>query len=125
MMKKTSATKNRSVLKKKCDVVFSKIVRLGGKCERCGRTTSLQCAHIISRSRLNLRWDLWNALCLCYGCHLQFWHRSPLEAITWFQEKYPERFEYLMKKKNVLLTDRVDYEDLYKKLVVLWAEMSK
>lgn len=98
-------------LKTKADTLFSKWVRnRDKKCLRCGKTSSLQCAHIITRSNLRLRYDLQNVLTLCAGCHMFWWHRSPLEAITWFQETYPKQYEYLLKAKNEI--EKPDYEEV-------------
>lgn len=58
--------------KKACDLTFSKIVRARGFCEKCGNTSNLQCAHIISRRFSNTRCVAANALCLCAGCHHYF-----------------------------------------------------
>jgi 5-methylcytosine-specific restriction endonuclease McrA len=57
--------------KGKCDRLFSLAVRARGHCQKCGRKTQLQCAHIISRRYSATRTDLRNAWCLCAGCHLE------------------------------------------------------
>ena len=56
--------------KGKADRLFSQVVRLLGHCQRCGKTSDLQCAHIIRREYNNTRTDLRNAWCLCAGCHI-------------------------------------------------------
>lgn len=66
--KKPTATQ----LKKKATVLHSQLVRSRGACENCGKTTNLQCAHIISRRYSATRTDLDNAFCLCAGCHMRF-----------------------------------------------------
>lgn len=67
----------------KLDKLFSQKVRSKGFCERCGKESNLQCAHIYSRRNKRLRWDFENALCLCAGCHLYWWHLEPAEAVRW------------------------------------------
>jgi 5-methylcytosine-specific restriction endonuclease McrA len=85
-------------LNKKADALFSKKVCKKGICEMCGQKKfRLQCAHVVTRTLLSLRWDFKNALALCAGCHLR-WHKDPLWAITWFKAVYPERAKYLLKK---------------------------
>lgn len=49
--------------------LHSLVVRARGACERCGRTETLQAAHIISRRFAATRTDETNAWCLCAGCH--------------------------------------------------------
>lgn len=52
--------------------LHSQVVRARGRCENCGTTQSLQCAHIVSRRYAATRTDENNAFCLCAGCHLRF-----------------------------------------------------
>ena len=74
--------------------------RDGYRCVRCGTDKGIQWAHIITRARTNLRWLLENALTLCGGCHMFWWHKHPLDAVTWFQQSYPERYAMLMELKD-------------------------
>ena len=74
------------------------------------KTQGLQCAHVISRSNLHLRFNELNALCLCAGCHLK-WHHEPLWAVTWFQKTFPVEYKYLMEEKNII-GDHIDYETI-------------
>lgn len=74
---------DRQKITKKLDVLFSKKVREKGFCERCSKTENLQCAHIYSRKHKWLRWESENALCLCAGCHMFWWHLEPAQAIRW------------------------------------------
>ena len=76
MAKKTP----RKKLEDKLDKIFSLIIRLKGHCVRCGKSEGIQCSHIHSRSKMSVRWDLYNAFCLCAGCHLYWWHKHPIEA---------------------------------------------
>lgn len=85
---------------KLADKLFSELVRSRGKCEHCGKTTSLQCAHIISRTNKHLRWNEDNALSLCVRCHLYWSHRNPLEFTKWYQENYPVNYLFLMREKD-------------------------
>jgi hypothetical protein len=43
-----------------------------------------------------------------------WWHHEPLEAITWFMNKYPTRYKYLMKAKNEIL--KINYQEEIDKL---------
>jgi hypothetical protein len=61
-----------STAKKRADNLFSKIVRSRGYCQNCGRTQSLQCAHIISRRFSHTRCIEGNAFCLDAKCHIFF-----------------------------------------------------
>ena len=93
MMRKPSKT----TLKRKLDKAVSEIVRSRGKCEHCERTENLQCAHIISRTNLNLRWNLQNLLCLCPNCHINFAHKNPLMFAEWVKEYLGEAKYHALK----------------------------
>lgn len=89
---------------KQADKLFAELIHKRGKCERCGKITSLQTAHIIPRTNKNLRWNPDNALLLCVACHLYWFHKNPLEAMEWFKLYFPIQYAYLMREKNKLNT---------------------
>lgn len=68
------------------DKMFSGLIRATGACVKCGATSSLQCAHILSRRYMNTRFDPANAVPLCAGCHVFYTHR-PLEWEDWIIER--------------------------------------
>jgi hypothetical protein len=77
----------RKKVEKELDKLCSKIVRSKGACEKCGRKTNLQCAHIFTRSYKGTRWDLENLVCLCGGCHLFWAHKDPEAFRDWLIAK--------------------------------------
>lgn len=77
---------NKTTLKKKMDKLFAEKVRKIGFCQRCGKTSNLQCAHIYSRKNLCIRWNMENAVCLCAGCHLFWAHQEPIEFTNWVRD---------------------------------------
>lgn len=98
---------------RRCDSVFSKLVRTVGICEMEGYSGvacagPLQCAHIVSRSYRSTRWSRENALCICAAHHVFYTHR-PLE---WEQAVLdhigPDEYEAL--KRRALESVRVNYE---------------
>lgn len=108
--KKPSLTKAKKrnpikTIKNKLDVIFSKVVRKRGYCERCGQTeySKLQCSHIHSREKFSVRWDLKNAFCFCAGCHMFWWHKHPIMAAEFAKEKLGE-YEYtsLLHRANTI-----------------------
>ena len=85
----------RSKVVRALDAITPKIVKLrdGRKCQRCGSMPSKQgChwAHIYGRRDFRLRWDLLNALTLCYGCHSWF-DSNARDAHDWFEDQWPAR----------------------------------
>jgi 5-methylcytosine-specific restriction endonuclease McrA len=82
------------------DMWFSLIVRSVGHCQSCGTTERLQCAHVVSRRYLGVRYDLRNAMCLCAACHMRFTHR-PLEWEVFVTERMGEA-AYIGLKRRAL-----------------------
>jgi 5-methylcytosine-specific restriction endonuclease McrA len=95
-VKKISRSKRIKIL----DTKFSLYIRQPGRCEMCGKTESLQCSHVISRTVIPLRWHPLNAIPLCYHCHMHIWHRDPLYSARWFEARYPGRYDRLIEMKN-------------------------
>lgn len=102
---------------KKIDILddeFSDLVRQKGRCEKCGTTNNLQCAHIYAKGdHPALRYDILNVLCLCTRCHMFWGHRNPADFIEWVQTHFPERWAYLQMVKE-LTVKRIpaDYQEI-------------
>lgn len=100
----------------KADALFSLIVRAPGRCENCGETQNLQCAHGFSRRYRNTRWDERNAWCLCRGCHMFFTHR-PIEWDDWMIGHLGlPRYERL--RSRAMSTEKVDLPAVLARLIV-------
>jgi hypothetical protein len=71
--------------------------RDGAKCLRCGKTDRLQLSHIYPRGKYKLMaLEPLNLKMLCVGCHLFWWHKSPIEAWEWLRDVMPkERLDWL------------------------------
>ena len=86
-------------------------------CQRCNKQVeglNAHGSHVIPVSASQrLRFDLLNIKCLCYHCHIQWWHKHPIDARDWFKNKFPERFKYLQKEKlNTEKWTRTELEEL-------------
>lgn len=84
----------------------------------CGRTKTLQAAHILSRGAYpKYKYNLNNGLCLCYHCHMHIAHKQPHEFTKWFdQYKGPEYYDDLKAEYNSSFAKRdtyAEYENLY------------
>lgn len=110
---------NKKTLKLKCDNAVRDIVKLKGKCEKCGRSdTQMHVHHIIGRRNLHLRHDLRNLIYLCCYCHKlskNSAHENPLEFMDWLDATKPEDLNYLRKEQYVLETN-YDYESKLEEL---------
>lgn len=93
-LKKKKKKRSKTSIKNECDRLFSRLIRSAGYCYRCSSTHQLQCAHIVSRSYLSVRWNRKNALCLCSSCHVFFTYH-PLEWSFFIDYEFPGRFAEL------------------------------
>ena len=91
------------------DGMFSRLIReRDGKCERCGTTERLQCAHVHSRRYMNTRWNLLNAMALCVGCH-KWQTERVLEGQDFFIDRLGVH-AYAELRRMALSNERPDYE---------------
>lgn len=74
-------------------------------CQRCGKvypppTRALHCAHIFSRGKLATRFDLENAVALCYGDH-RYLDTHPDEKERFFRQRMgDEAYDALRLRSN-------------------------
>jgi 5-methylcytosine-specific restriction endonuclease McrA len=79
-------------LGKVADALITALVfdRDENKCVRCGGTNALAPSHILSRGKYKrMRWVPENILTLCSGCHIFWWHKEPIAAARWLEQKFP------------------------------------
>ena len=108
--------KSKKTLRKKCDKLWSEIVRSKKYCEKCGILANNP-HHIIGRVNYVLRWDLKNGCLLCQNCHwLQKYsaHQDPLGFMEWLKLSRPEDYEYLKQRKNQI--SQPNYDEILKYL---------
>lgn len=113
MKKKT----DRKKLIDRLDKVSRKLVYLRDDytCQHCGKRngSDYQASHVIPVSAgAKLRWDLQNMKVLCYHCHLNWWHKNPLESARWFEQKFPERAAYLEANRGIKKFSLLELEEL-------------
>ena len=94
--------------------------RAGHRCERCGGDNVLQASHILSKGvHQRMRFEPHNLVALCRKCHIFWWHKSPLEAAQWLNEKWPTRYQEL------LIMDRTCAKPDVKDLIVNFSAIAK
>jgi len=86
---KKKISERKRLVKQLDQVVREIVMKREASCVTCGKTTSLQCGHLITRSRYGTRWDLMNCHVQCSGCN--FRHEFQPEIYTsWFLLRYGE-----------------------------------
>lgn len=119
-----------------CDEWFSNCVREAAdwQCESCGvidndgqasgKSQTMQCCHIISRTYAGSRFMAANAVCMCAACHVRF-TRDPLEFASWVRKELGEGLEEIIReraraptrngkedKRNIAAHYRAEYQRL-------------
>ena len=112
---------NKTKAKRKLDTLFSLQTRAIGICQlagvdkvRCGGV--LQCAHIIGRANLFLRWDDRNALSLCAGHHVYYTYHPELwrDRMTMM---FPLEYQWLLdNREQKIIFNEVYYKNKLKEL---------
>lgn len=122
-MPKRKEKSPRKRLIEKLDKASKQVVYLRDNytCQKCGKysKTDYQASHVIPVSAGNkLRWDPLNMKVMCYHCHLNWWHKNPMEAAEWFATKFPDRWKYLQENRGMYKHTLQELEDLLDSLKV-------
>ena len=83
---------------RRADRLFSEIITSVGRCDYCRSDSQLTCAHIISRRFKSTRWDLDNAICLCFNHH-RYFTEHPAEWIEYIDSRLGVGFYDRMRMK--------------------------
>lgn len=108
----------RKSLGKTLDKLSKEVVRKrdGNICQRCNKWvegSNRHVSHVIPVSQGNkLRWEPLNMKILCLHCHLNWWHKNPLEAFEWFESTFPDRYKYLRDNRGIYKFTITELEDL-------------
>jgi len=110
------------IRRKKLDIVFSNLVRerVNYTCQACctnkrHEPSTLDCAHIMSRRSVGLRWHPRNAIALCRSCHM-FYTDHPFDWSDWCRDQFGGDFVAelrLVSNKTVSWSTKLR-EDIYK-----------
>lgn len=100
--KKKAIALSKKRYDKACMYVAKLIVHARDKevCQRCWKTSNLQCSHILSDgrdTRMSVMSD--NMKLLCYNCHLSRWHKEPTETKDWMEIWKPWLLQKLKDQK--------------------------
>lgn len=115
--KKRKPKSERQKLIATLDQLFREIIymKYNKECQLAGKDSTqcsgrIECAHIISRGKYRLRWDVKNAICLCKAHHFNYTVR---EYLWWdiVKKEFPEQWAYLeLLKRKTGSTKREDLQ---------------
>ena len=127
-----TAKRSAKYWKKKCDVLWSELIRAKGCCEICGRTDrQLHDHHLISRSPVFFRHKLNNGVCLCSRCHEYDYgqcdnedipeaisaHATPWAFEAWMKTHKASQYKWWSKNRHQIITGvKINYEQVYSTL---------
>jgi len=88
------------------------------RCLRCGKTNNLHASHIYPKGKYRkMQFNVNNVKALCLGCHLYWWHKSPIEAKEWAEKTLGKRrLNKLKKQANTINKNKLDYKELKSEL---------
>ena len=109
-MKKPRKIKKKSHtwFRKKCVADAKQKAKIRDKyiCQKCGKKVegmNAHGSHIYNEGTYrSMSADPDNILTFCYYCHINWWHKNPLEASDWFKKKFPELYKILRKRSQVI-----------------------
>ncbi|MCK5017489.1 MAG: hypothetical protein KAS32_10515 [Candidatus Peribacteraceae bacterium] len=126
--------KSSTYWKKKCDALWSDIVRQVGKCEICHkpglprkdglRVKGLEAHHLISKgANLKFRHDLSNGICLCFQHHKGNNNIAAHGAndvttrfMEWLEAERPGQWKWFCENRDNKCFEKMDYESIYYEL---------
>ena len=119
----------RKKIKKKLELLVKSFVKKRDNytCQWCRKQVvgaNLHASHVVPVSQDGrLAYDPINLKSLCFHCHMNKWHKNPIEASRWFLSTFPERWVYLEEQKKInqrLGTIKIDwYEERIKTMELL------
>lgn len=124
--------------KKKCDDLFSLIIRSAGSCQRCGipcpcseapqrhprvNGCTMTTSHIIKRSPSWTRTLEQNAQCLCFKCHA-FFTDNPVRFTEWLDSTIGrEEFYRLERIANDGVGKKFDWDEELERLKLIFQKV--
>lgn len=97
---------DKKLIKKKLMIRAKQVVyaRDGNKCKKCWTYCTGSNRHASHIIPVSWSWRLAlypiNMKVLCYHCHINRWHKNPLEAWERFSKTFPERKKQLLELKD-------------------------
>ncbi len=109
--------KKNKTLKRKCDKLYSKVIRTRDKytCQKCGKKSDYVHAHHIFGRYNSVRWELETGITLCFNCHKNFFHGHPAHSTEWLIKFKGEQW-YLRWLKASKKPRKLDFEEELKRL---------
>jgi hypothetical protein len=104
--------------KEACVKLHATIVKSVGRCENCGTTQALTCAHIVKRRYDKTLTLISNAICLCIWCH-SYYEEHPTAFKAYISTLFGEHYYDNLYQMATQSMSKVDWEQRKKELRTL------
>lgn len=111
---------SKTTVGNKLDKAWSLAIRSKGACEVCGSVKFLNPHHVVGRRNYRLRWELFNGVCLCSGCHTMrsnSAHQNPIWFEGWLKDNRAEDYDLI--KSTMYEIKKWSVEEMIDKLAYL------
>lgn len=115
----------------KCWAMAKKVVQLRDhhQCQHCFKPASGSnghTSHVLPKSTHGaLKYVLDNLKLLCYHCHINWWHKNPIEAGMWFKSAFPERWDAVKDRKRTRSYRIEDLEEILEELTTEYDKLTQ
>ncbi len=111
---KSKSKKIKDKLNKELWELVKTYIRLRDKniCQHCLKEVygvSAHTSHVKGKKNKRLKYNENNLKVLCAYCHRRWWHVEPLEAASWFDNKFPDRAKYIVEHQHEYCKHTIDY----------------
>ncbi len=98
---KATRARRKMVRERDAEVREEVFERDGRRCVRCNSDKAIAPSHVYPKGKYpRLRFLEVNILTMCYGCHIHWWHKHPIESAEWFLKTFPDRAKQLALLKD-------------------------
>ena len=95
-------------------------------CQKCGKKVegmNAHGSHILNEGSYPLMSaEVKNLITMCYYCHINWWHKNPFEAVAWFDNKWPGRYQELREMAEEKKTHVVNWPKRWEEIRQLTGE---
>lgn len=108
----------KTYYRKECVKTAKTIAKIRDKwiCQRCGKPVEGSDAHgshiYPEGTYRNMSALVENILCLCFDCHINWWHKYPKDAKDWFNKRYKELAFFLEKEAKESINKKINWQSL-------------
>jgi hypothetical protein len=123
-MKKNKKSEKKSLIKKLDEIVREIVLLRDGGCvcppPANGHSVVFQSGHLFSRTKMTMRWSLYNCNCQCSSCNFLHEH-NPHRYTRWFLQKHGQAvYDILVEQAETTYNYKVyELQEMYEQLQLI------